>query len=158
MTNKVVDLSSGRVSETNITDVIRRHHEGIGDVALKSRRIPATIVAHLLAHPERVSEATRIEECEPQPMRSISASPDRRESSKSGHFRVALLIGNHAHRMVPHGRVSPVTTSYATPATISSSSAHRKGAEAHADAFFEKLPSATTQMPCSYPLSASADE
>lgn len=93
-------------------------------------------MSRTFAHPEQVSEATRIKvgcsRCAEFQHLPIGVGNQIRRT-----YRVALLIGSHAIEC-SRQRLSPdSTTSYATPATISSSTPSK--AEAR-DAFFEELP------------------
>lgn len=148
--NKVVDLSSGRVKQAS--RIIRRHHEGEYRRRSTKAGVSNATVSRTFAHPEQVSEATRIKV--QAAADALNFSIDRRGILKSGRtYRVALLIGSHAIEWFTAEIIAGLNDVLRDAGHMISSSTPSK-AEAR-DAFFEE-PSATTQMPCSYPLSASA--
>ena len=125
----------------------------IGDVALKAGVSNAT-VSRTFAHPEQVSEATRIKVQAAADALNFSISRSARILKSGRTYRVALLIGSHAIEWFTAeiiAGLNDVLRDAGYDLVITPSKGPR-----HAMHSSKSCPSATTQMPCSYPLSASA--
>lgn len=108
----------------------------IGDVALKAGVSNAT-VSRTFAHPEQVSEATRLKVQAAADALNFSVSRSAGILKSGRTYRIALLVAAASSNGSPPKSLPDLTMFCVTPGTIWSST-HR-GSEAR-DAFFEELP------------------
>ncbi len=125
----------------------------IGDVALKAGVSNAT-VSRTFAHPEQVSEATRLKVQAAADALNFSVSRSAGILKSGRTYRIALLVGSGVIEWFTAEIIAGLND-VLRDAGYDLVIYPIEGSEAR-DAFFEELPYAATRMPYSFPHSASA--